>query len=406
MGTRAATIKVLAFMEARRAAGPARNLIEFAARARLPEGDLPAVDLSIATYRRGDDSSAFIQAIGAAGVDAETVVEKRRFDLGVLPQMRELVARLRPDIVQTHNVKSHLLVRWLGLWRKIPWVAFQHGYTATDWKDRLYNQCDRWSLRRADRLVCVCRAFADRHERWGVPASRIVVQHNPVRPFAAPAPEEMERARAELGLAGGEFVVLAVGRLSHEKGHRDLLDAAAILRARRAGKAIRFVIVGDGPERARLEQRRQALGLESVVTFAGYQANVRPYYALADVVALPSHTEGSPNVVLEALAAQVAVAATRVGGVPEIVTDGETGLLTDRGDPRGMAEALARLIDDADLRRRLAEAGKRLVTANHSLDSYRQALVRLYAELLGEARRTAAPAIPASGVDPTRPGTK
>jgi glycosyltransferase involved in cell wall biosynthesis len=357
-------------MEAKRAVGPARNLIEFAVRAR------PDVELTIATYRRANDSTAFIDAIRAAGVEAETIVERRRFDPAALAQVRELVARRQPDIIQTHNVKSHLLMRWSGLWRHIPWVAFQHGYTATDWKDRLYNQCDRWSLRRAERLVCVCRAFGDRLERRGIPASRIVVQHNPVAAFVPPPPEELERVRAELALAGGEFLVVTIGRLSHEKGQRDLLEAAAILRP-----PARFVIVGDGPERAALEQRSRELGLEDAVTFTGYQANVRPYYALAHVVAVPSHTEGSPNVVLEAMAAGVAVAATRVGGVPEIVTDGETGLLAPRQDPNAMAAALTTLRADPALRRRLAEEGKRLVTAKHSLESHRQALVSLYSTL-------------------------
>ncbi len=359
-------------MEATRAVGPARNLIEFAARAR------PDAELTIATYQRGGEPTPFIQAIGAAGVPVKIIHEQRRFDLGVRSQVREMVARLRPDIIQTHNVKSHLLIRWLGLWRERPWVAFQHGYTATDWKDRLYNQCDRWSLRRAHRLVAVCGEFARRLERRGVPASRIVVQHNPVAPFLAPPAEEVAAVRKSLGLAGDEFVVLTVGRLSREKGHRDLLEAAAIVR----GRAV-FVIVGDGPERAALEKQVRELGLSKSVLFAGYQPHVRPYYALSDVVAVPSHTEGSPNVVLEAMAAGIAVAATRVGGVPEIVTDGGTGLLIERGDSHGMAEALKRLMADPDLRRRLGEAGQRLVTEKHSIEAHRSALVRLYTELAG-----------------------
>ncbi len=381
--TSPAPIKVLAFMEARRAVGPARNLIQFGVRSRQPAGELPGVDLTVATFLRANDSSAFIEAVHAAGIEVETILEKHRFDLGVLAQVREMVARRRPDIVLTHNVKSHFLVRWLGLWRSLPWVAFQHGYTATDWKDRLYNQCDRWSLRRPHRLVCVCQAFAERLRRWGVPASRLVVLHNPVEPFVAPAPEEIERLRTELGLAGGEFLVVSVGRLSREKGHRDLLDAASVLRARQPRTPARFVIVGDGPERAALERRSAALGLSDAVAFAGYRENVRPFYALADVVALPSYTEGSPNVVLEALAARVAVAATRVGGVPEIVTDGETGLLVKQRDPRAMADALARLRDDPELRRRLGDAGRRLVTADHSFEARRHDLVCLYAELAG-----------------------
>jgi glycosyltransferase involved in cell wall biosynthesis len=383
MAPRSNTIKVLAFMEARRANGPARNLIQFARRSRSPEGGLPGVEMCIATYQRGGVSTEFIDEIGAAGLESEVVLEKRRFDLSVLRQVRELVARRQPDIVQTHNVKSHLLVRWLGIWRSYPWVAFQHGYTATDWKDGLYNQFDRWSLRRADRVVCVCQAFADRLQRRGVTAERIVVQHNPVEPFVVPSREEVERVRAELGLAESEFVVVSVGRLSREKGHRELLDAAAILRARQPAAAARFIIVGDGPERSALEVRRRELGLEDMIVFAGYRTDVRPYYALAHALALPSHSEGSPNVVLEAMAAGVAVAATRAGGVPEVVTDGETGLLVDRQDPGAMAEALARLMADPELRRRLARAGQQAALAHHSVQAHRRALVGLYADRVG-----------------------
>ena len=116
------------------------------------------------------------------------------------------------------------VARMLGLEKRYPWVAWNHGYTRTSMLDRMYTQLDRWSLRKAYRVVTVCRPFADRIVELGVPRDRITILHNAVKPFVGPPSAEVERVRRELGI-GGEAVILSVGRLSLEKGHADLLRA-------------------------------------------------------------------------------------------------------------------------------------------------------------------------------------
>lgn len=392
MTTQTDAVRVLALLESSTGAGPARNLIEFARRA--ASGPFSAA-ISLVTFQRGsaEPPSAFVVAARRAGVPIDVLVERRSFDSAVLRQLRSLVAQRQPHIIETHNMKSHLLICLLGLQRKYPWIAVHHGYTAMDLKDRLYRYFDRWSLPRACRVLTVCNAFAADMRRAGVPAARIVVQHNAAPEFLSPPPGEAGRLRQRLGIPAGVPVVLALGRLSAEKGHRDLIEAAAILRDRWPALPFRLVLAGDGPERARLERACRRPGLQDAVILVGHQADVRPYYAMARLLALPSHSEGSPNVVLEAMAAGVPLVATSVGGVPEIVRDGANGLLVRPRDPVRMAAAIARLLEDPALANTLSTAARSIVAEEYSPGPRRLRLLRLYRDVLqSDAWRGATPA--------------
>jgi glycosyltransferase involved in cell wall biosynthesis len=134
-----------------------------------------------------------------------------------------------------------------------------------------------------------------------------------------------------------------------------------------------------------MEKHIRALGLSSSVVLCGQQSDVRPFYAIAAVLALPSHSEGSPNVLLEAMAAGVPVVATAVGGVPEIAADGETALLVREGDPPAMAGALARLLDEPAFARAMARRAQSAVLASYSPEKNREWIVNLYRTVL--ARR-------------------
>jgi glycosyltransferase involved in cell wall biosynthesis len=204
-----------------------------------------------------------------------------------------------------------------------------------------------------------------------------------VKPPIPVPPAEVASLRARLGLPPGARILLTIGRLSREKGHRDLVRAIHVLRALRQELEFRLVIVGDGPERAGIRTLTSALGLEGEVLLAGHQSNVQPFYALADLFVLPSRSEGSPNVLLEAMAAGVPVVSTGVGGVPEIVRHGESALLVKAGDTRAMAEAILRLLQDSGLARSLAQAASQAVSRNHTPEGYLRALVELYQEVLG-----------------------
>ena len=381
------TIRVLTLIENALVTGPARNLIEFGKTAATAEDGLPAVEVTIVTYQRGAEESALALAAQEAGLGVRTVAERRRWDTQVFGRLKKVVAEINPDILETRNVKSHFFVRMLGLHRKYPWIAWNHGYTRISRLDRMYSRLDRLSLPKAYRVVTVCRPFAEQIERLGVQPDRITILHNSVKPFVPPPQEAVQRVRREFGLADDEAVILSVGRVSQEKGHADLIRAAAALAAMSGAPQFRVVIVGDGPERERLAQLATQLGIEKRIAFAGFQRDTKPYYAMATAVAVPSHSEGSPNVVLEAMAAGLPLAANAVGGVPEILEEGVTGLMVPPRNPDAMAKALLRILSDAELRLRLGAAARARAESSHAPVAYRRTLVEFYQNTLESLSR-------------------
>lgn len=381
----ALTIKLLAVIEATTVNAVAKNMLEFDRAAREHEQNQPgstAIEISFVTFDRRraptESQNRFVTVAREMGLDVEVIPEVARFDLRVIPKMRAIVKRHAPDIIVTHQVKSHFLIKLSRLWRQYPWVAFHHGYTTTDRKMRAYNHLDRWSLPSADQVVTVCEAFAQGLRIAGVKRERIRVQHNSIRPQPPASEEEVKNLRIRLKLAADEHLVLTVGRLSREKAHLDLLAALKHLREMKPELKTRLVIVGDGPERAQLEASTDSLGLRAWVVFAGHIDEVQPYYAIADVLALPSHSEGSPYVLLEAMAANLPIVATAVGGVPEMVEDNQTALLVSPNDPVALAEAIARVLIDEQLKRALTSAASKLVSTNHSPETYVRALLEIY----------------------------
>jgi len=376
-------LRILAMMEANSVTGPAKNLIGFCRWLRTAEGAQTGVKVAIATYSRsaGADNRAFADAVRDAGADLYIVRERFRYDPGVITQIRHVVDKSKPDIIQTHNNKSHLLVKLFpALRNKRLWFAFHHGDTYTDFKQRIYNQVDRVSLRSADCVVSVCKAFVPRLAARGVLPDRIRILHNSATP--APPLSRAERAelRSQLGIGADEAMVLTIGRFSKEKGHAVLLHALQQLRS--VARKWKLVLVGIGPERDSLIRLARSLGVGERVIFAGSHADVRPFYASADVFALPSLSEGSSNVLLEAMAAKIPIVATEAGGNPEIILHDETGLLVPIADPQRLAIALAQLLEEPDLASRFAEAAFVRVTAVFSVEQYRRRLVGFYTEAL------------------------
>lgn len=378
-------LRVLALVEATTVTGPAKNLIRFC---QMVQADSAAgLAISIAAFQRqapaGSESNAFLDTVRAAGIELDVIPERGRFDSLVLPLLREVIARRRPDIIQTHAPKSHFLVRWMGLQQGRGWLAFHHGDTAEDLKVRLYTQLDRWSLRAADRSVTVCQPFADLLVGRGVRRARIQIVPNAMAAAPLVPHEDVIALRDRLAVPQDARVILSVGRLSTEKGHADLLAAVRLLLRDRPQLTIKLILVGDGIERPALERAAAAPDLASAVIFAGHCSNIWPYYSLADVFALPSHSEGSPNALLEAMAAGVPIVACKVGGVPETVEDGSSALLVPPSDPAAMAGALARVLEDRALAARLvSNASERLVT-RFSPQSRYQALLEVYRSVKG-----------------------
>ena len=396
-------IKLVAVVEAATVTGPAKNLLDFFGGAAHPgEDGAESLLPTLATFQRSRVPVAmeatpneFVARAREDGIDVDVIRERRAFDMGVLPTLRQAVEQRHPHIIETHHVKSHFLMRLSGLAQRRPWVAFHHGYTQTDAKVRCYNHLDRWSLRAAYRVITVSSAFARDLAAIGVSPERIRVLHNSIDlDWLTPQRTEYSsELRRRLNLSHADRVVLAVGRLSHEKAHDDLVKAFAQLHRARPTFRAWLLIVGDGPERAALEQLAVTLRVRERIIFAGQVSDPAPYYALADVMALPSLSEGSPLVLLEAMAAGIPIVATAVGGVPEMVADGKSARLVAPRQPDALSEAIGQVLDDDRLARCLGAGARATAAERFTPEAHRRARLAIYRELL-TAQRAAPMEVP------------
>ncbi len=371
-------IRLLAIIEATSITGPAKNLLQFAATARSGKVE-PRVEVTIASFERGGrESNLFIETARGQGIDTRLIPESGRFDRSVVAALRDLTLNMKPDIVQTHAVKSHFLARCAGIHETLPWVAFHHGYTWPDWRARLYNQFDRWSLPAASQVVTVSRMFAEELQGRGVRPDRIAVLQNSIDPQwgAGTSRESAAGLRAKLGISIQAKVLLIVGRLSEEKDHLTLLRAVQM--AKQIWADLYLVIVGDGPSRGVIESSIRELGLENAVRLTGQVPSAEPYYGIADVAVLSSLSEGSPNALLEAMAAGVPAVATRVGGIPEIVEDRDGALLVMPKDIQAMCSAVLELLNDPTLVARIVSRAKEIIKLHHSPEARAQKLCNIY----------------------------
>ena len=385
------TLRVVSFLESNFVTGPAKNVLQFAHSARQPDpGEgLPAVELSVVTFARPHDGpNGLIDGARRAGLFVHVLEESGPFDPSLLPKVRQLIHSLAPDIIQTHHVKSHFLIARSGLNRSYPWIAFHHGYTATNLKQRLYNQFDRWSLHHPDHLVTVCGPFKNQLTAFGIAPERISILHNTLA--ADPAPDSASIQTARALVPEGAPILLMVGRLSHEKGHLDLIAALALLHSQYPQLPWHALFIGEGPARASLTAAIAHAGLDARISLPGHQEDVKPFYGLADLFVMPSHSEGSPNALLEAMMARVPIVATHVGGIPEIVTHGETALLVPPSDPVALAAALAQLLANPALAQRLADAAQRQALDHHQPSAYRRQLAKIHLQVL---RQKGSPAL-------------
>lgn len=312
------------------------------------------------------------------------------------PGLLGLVAWLRdfaPDLVHAHLARATIAcVAAAPFAGSPPVVATCHN--VSDWRERRFHPVRllaHAALHRCVRVFAVSdavrAAIADHDARLG--ARTIVLRNGADLSGFRDLAGMRHAAREVLGYRAGAFVVGAVARLDPRKGLDLLLDAASEALHRVPG--LEVLIVGDGAERARLVARTQELGLHTRVRFVGEHSDVRPYLAAFDLFAAPSRSEGLGIALVEALAAGVPVAGSRVGGIPEVLANGEAGWLVEP-DVMAWTEALVTAARDTTTRARFAHSGPSFAEA-FSLEHTRFALAAAYREVLGvpaDAHRAAA----------------
>ena len=343
---------------------------------------------------RGEGSMAHVaEDLGVRVVKLDALsreISPVRDAISVL-RLARLIREQRPQILHTHTAKAGTVGRLAALLAgaaRPPIVVHTfHGHVLRGYfgpfKSQAFRQLERLLARVTTRLIAVSPQVRDDLVSLGVaPEEKFSV----VR-LGVELGERVQtrvvgaEARARLGIAPERFVVGWVGRMTGVKRTADVLKGVARLRER--GVDAVLLMVGDGPDRERVERGASVLGIMRHCYFLGYQEDVSDWYQAFDAMVLPSANEGTPVVVIEALAAGCPVVATSVGGVPDVIRDGVDGFLVAAGDVEQLAERLARLAADPELRARMGEAGRESVPKRYAVERLVGDVDELYRSLLG-----------------------
>lgn len=352
---------------------------------------------TLVTGVEGEYEGNMLGLAAAKGVEPIIIPQLRRNvdplgGLIALFKLYRLMRREKPHIVHTHTATAGLLGRLAARLAGVPVILHTfHGHVLRGYfaplrsKALVWMECFLACL--SDRIVTVSEGQRRELAEYGVaPLEKITV---------VPLGFELEdllaceshrgELRRELGLAAEDKLVGIVARLVPIKNHHLFLQAAQVVAE--AVPQTRFLVVGDGELREELEAYACDLGLDGRVLFTGWRHDLPRTYADLDVVVLTSINEGTPVSLIEAMAAGVSVVATAVGGVPDVVVDGETGYLVEAGDVTGLAEAITELLRNPRKAKEMGSAGRKAVYPKFSAQNLIANVEGLYAELLGRKRK-------------------
>jgi len=326
----------------------------------------------VAVLEREDREHPFVLGLRQRGVPVDVLVLPAHAYARERRAVLRVCAQERPAILHTHGYRSDLL--HYGTARRIGArvVSTLHGLGGADQplRGRLYEYLQVRRLRRFDGVVAVSQVIAGRLGRSGVRPDRVHVIPNAIGAITL---RDRTDARQCLGAPAGRLVGF-VGRLSHEKGADVFLEAVA-----RLPDGVGAIVIGEGPERRALEVQADTLGLGERIRFAGGVPEAGALLSAFDAVVLSSRTEGTPMILLEAMAAGVPVVATRVGGVPDLL-DERSGWLVSAEEPEGLASAIGALLADAPEARRRAAAARDRVDRDYGVERWLDRYEAVYAD--------------------------
>lgn len=318
----------------------------------------------------------FYERARLQGLSVRMVHCRGRADWRAVRQIEECIQEDGIEILHTHGYKADLYGYIAARRSRKPIVATCHNWLGGTPALGIYNHLDRMVLKRFNALAAVSDSVAQRLLDSGASAKKIRAIANGIDVQA------FERGHPLPALDfDGCKVVGMVARLDLQKGFEYLLRAARDLCV--AFPALKVVIVGDGPDRKPIEDMINRFGLLSNVILVGQHSDMPGIYATLDVFVLPSLNEGLPMTILEAMAASKPVIATRVGAIPSVIKDGETGLLLEPGDAHGLRSAVARLLSQPDLCRRMGAAAHNWVSRNYTSEAMARKYRQMYDEVLG-----------------------
>lgn len=360
--------------------------------ANLGGGERNLLDIAEYLSAKKDDVQVIIpgpgrmvEVLGDKGIPFLKIDMPSYPGLRAVLHMRRRFKQDRPALVHAHGTKAALFARLASAGLKIPIVYTLHGIHylnySNPFKRWIYIFVERLLMPLTKRFVCVCqRNLEEGKQAKVIDADKTVLIYNGIdsRPS-----DLRERARKERGL-NDEVIVLNIGRLQDVKGQIYLIKAAS--RLKKFKDKVKVWVVGEGEEENKLCQVMAEERVEGIVSLLGYQEDIWQLLAAADVFVLPSLGEGFPYAVLEAMAFRKPVVASNVGGIPEMIVEGETGSIVPPADAEALAEKIVYLIENPAVRKAWGEAGARRVAKKFNLKKMLRQYQQLYDDLLLDDR--------------------
>jgi glycosyltransferase involved in cell wall biosynthesis len=325
----------------------------------------------------------FYERASSEGLETQLIPCSGQMDRSAITTLRKLALSTGADIVHAHGFKADIYA-WLALRSTgIPLVSTCHTWYDHDAKVTFYGRLDRFVLRRYAAVVSVSNAVTERLLGAGVRLDKVHIIGNGIdmRPF-----EGTNRSIRDLNENQCPPIIGVVARLSHEKGIDLFLHAAQ--RVLKEIPTARFIVVGDGPERERLESLIQELGLGDSVSLVGRREDMPSVYASFDLQVSASRHEGLPMAILEGMASGLPCVATAVGDVPKIIRDGDCGFLVASGDIESLSARVIALLRDPALRRQLGDAAQRRVEEEFSAHRMATKYLNVYRRVLADRHGT------------------
>jgi glycosyltransferase involved in cell wall biosynthesis len=332
-------------------------------------------------YPQSDPGMCVIrEAAKQQGCTLYEIAEVGALDHHVIGAMVELCKELKVDIWHGHDYKTNALGVLVKRFHPMKLVTTAHGFTRETWRTRLYYHVDNLAMLGYDQVIAVSPPLVEHCAYHGVNPERLTYIPNAIAAEEYTRSQTTDQAKLAVGLPTDRLALGVIGRLSPEKGVDRAIRTMPGLRA--IHPTAELHLIGDGPMRKELEALARQLGVADAIRWWGWQAQAKPIYEMLDALLLPSHTEGLPNVVLEAMAMGVPVAATDVGGVGDLLNQGDAGVILGN-DERVWASRIAPLLTDAGLRKTYTDIAHRRVRDTFGFQSRMQKVMGVYDRVLG-----------------------
>ena len=347
----------------------------------LVERGIDVVGVGVKEERVSPAAPHFIQYLQDSGVQWTSIESYSRLPFGLARQLSEVVDAENPDIIHSHGYKCDagmVLAETADAVR----MTTIHGWLSRSVRERFYEWINVQTCKRLDRVIVFCEDYRQRLLLRGVPGE--VIRIIPVGLDPDVVPGAGTDFRQAWGVPEDGLLIAQIGRLSREKNPDVFVDVACKLSDKFPDA--RFVLVGDGVMHGQLEETVASAGKEGVIRFAGYVHEMADVAGAIDIAVNCSATEGIPRTLLEAGAAGVPAVATDVGGVPDALDDGVTGILCPPGDADAIETGLTRLIEDTELRAKMGAAARERVATVFSIETCSRRLITDYETLLSDRK--------------------